>query len=513
MGSDTPDRNSRSTEPPDARRQGKGRTGRRRGQRRVRRGQAEENGRQPYRREGGAGNSRPRNNSGKASAGASPRVVSADTIPERALDRDARRVITRLQNHGHEAYFVGGCVRDLWIGREPKDFDVATSAHPQEIRRLFRNGRIIGRRFKLVHVYYGDHVVETSTFRRDPESGSESVEEPSLESNDDHENLLIVEDNVFGSAAEDARRRDFTVNGLFLDPDRHRILDYVEGLTDLENRTLRTIGDPMLRMAEDPVRILRAVKFATRLDFRIEERTWDAMRRLAPQLRLSAPPRVLEEILRLMRSGAAQGAFKMLHACGGMRVLLPQIDEFLGPHDDPGPEAAHRAERYWRFLEALDAQVNHSGYVPTTAICIAVLFLHVIEREADPRTRTLPGPPPEMLALCHEVIEPMAGAARLPRREFARACRIMTQQPRFTQPPGKRFSPVLFALSEEFDEALELFGLRVDARGQGRDIYKGWEARSRHARAASEEELEQERRRIRRRRRRRRKSGRSGGAG
>jgi poly(A) polymerase len=440
--------------------------------------------------------------------------VTAETIPERALDRDARRVITRLQHHGHEAYFVGGCVRDLWIGREPKDFDVATSAHPQEIRRLFRNGRIIGRRFKLVHVYYGDHVVETATFRSDPGSESTDSSDPSdpdvdplADSGDEHDNLLIVEDNVFGTAAEDARRRDFTVNGLFLDPARHRILDYVDGLEDLEQRVLRTIGDPMLRMAEDPVRILRAVKFATRLDFRIEDGTWEAMRRLSPQLTLSAPPRVLEEILRLLRSGAAQGAFKMLRACRALEVLLPQIDEYLGPLNDPGPEAMQRAERFWRLLEALDAQVNHSGYEPTTAVSIAVLYQHMVEREADPRTRTLPGKPADLETVCLEVIEPLTGAARLPRREFARACRIISQQPRFTQPPVKRFSPVLFTLGEEFPEALELFGLRVDARGQGRDIYKGWETRARHARAASEEELEDERRRIRRRRRRRRKSG------
>jgi poly(A) polymerase len=270
---------------------------------------------------------------------------------------------------------------------------------------------------------------------------------------------------------------------------------------------LRTIGDPMLRMAEDPVRILRAVKFATRLDFRIEDGTWEAMRRLSPQLTLSAPPRVLEEILRLLRSGAAQGAFKMLRACRALEVLLPQIDEYLGPLNDPGPEAMQRAERFWRLLEALDAQVNHSGYEPTTAVSIAVLYQHMVEREADPRTRTLPGKPADLETVCLEVIEPLTGAARLPRREFARACRIISQQPRFTQPPVKRFSPVLFTLGEEFPEALELFGLRVDARGQGRDIYKGWETRARHARAASEEELEDERRRIRRRRRRRRKSG------
>jgi poly(A) polymerase len=442
-------------------------------------------------------------NGGDRGGGRRPRIVPADTISPQALDRDARRVITRLQRHGHEAYFVGGCVRDLWIGREPKDFDVATSAHPHEIRRLFRNGRIIGRRFRLVHIYYGERVVETSTFRCDPLSEPEEDLADASDAEEVGEDLLILEDNAFGTAAEDARRRDFTVNGLFLDPARHCILDYVDGLADLEARVLRTIGDPLVRMQEDPVRILRAVKFATRLDFRIDDATWQAMRQHAQKLRRSAPPRVLEEVLRLMRSGASQGAVKMLRACGALEVLLPPLGEHLGPRDDRDPDAAHRAERFWRLLEALDSQVNHSGYVPTTAVAIAVLFLHVIEREADPETRTLSGAAPDIATVCDEVLEPVIATMRLPRRDFARARRIISQQARFTQPPAKKFSPLLFTLGEEFPEALELFGLRVDARGQGRDIYQGWETRMRRAQQASREEIEEERRKTRKRRRRR----------
>ncbi|MEO2145096.1 MAG: hypothetical protein ABGY32_04270, partial [bacterium] len=160
-----------------------------------------------------------------------------DEIDPRALDRDARRVVTRLQQHGFEAYFVGGCVRDLLVGRRPKDFDVATDATPHEIRRLFRNGRIIGRRFRLVHVHYGDNIIETSTFRCEP---------PEKKGDDD---LLIIEDNEFGSAEEDAQRRDFTVNALFLNPSTYEIHDWVEGMDDLESRLLRTIGDPMVRLA------------------------------------------------------------------------------------------------------------------------------------------------------------------------------------------------------------------------------------------------------------------------
>ncbi|MBI5364436.1 MAG: polynucleotide adenylyltransferase PcnB [Planctomycetes bacterium] len=435
-----------------------------------------------------------------------PRVIPADSIPHEVLDQDALRVISRLERQGHEAYLVGGCVRDLLIGRRPKDYDVATSAHPRQIKRLFRNGRIIGRRFRLVHIYYGAHIVETATFRRDPPrmaEGEDDARAVEPESGDIHpeefDDLLITEDNEYGTAEEDARRRDFTVNALFLDPLENRIIDYVGGLDDLDAGVLRTIGDAKKRIAEDPVRILRAIKFATRLGFRIEERTWEAMSALAPSLARSAPPRVLEEILRLLRSGTALGAFRMMRACGALRVILPQVDHYLGAKDDA--VAQERADGFWRLLEALDNDV-HSGYVPSTAVCLALLFLRIVEREAFPDTRTLPGPPPDLVTVTGEVLEDLANVTRLPRREVNRARRIILQQRRFTQTSTKRFRPLAFMRSEEFPEALELFRLRVAARGQGWDIYEGWKERHAPAREAPPEELDGERKKTRRRRRR-----------
>src|SRR5690606_17514971 len=183
-------------------------------------------------------------------------------IPVERLDPDALGVIHRLRSFGHQAYLVGGCVRDLLLGRQPKDFDVATSAHPGEIRAIFRNCRLIGRRFRLAHVYFpGGKVIETATFRTNPNGESES------------EDLLITRDNAFGTVEEDARRRDFTVNGLFYDVVLGKVLDYVGGRADLERRLLRTIGDPDVRIQEDPVRLLRAVRFAAKLGFEIEEKT------------------------------------------------------------------------------------------------------------------------------------------------------------------------------------------------------------------------------------------------
>lgn len=424
-----------------------------------------------------------------------PRIRPADDIASASLDQDALRVISRLQRQGFEAYLVGGCVRDLLLGRRPKDFDVATSAHPRQVKRAFANGRIIGKRFRLVHVTYGEHVIETATFRRAP---------PPRE--DEPGDLLITDDNEFGTAEEDARRRDFTINALFLDPTRREILDYVGGLDDLDAGVLRTIGDPHVRMAEDPVRILRAIKFATRLGLRIDDQTWAAMVDTADELGRSAKPRVLEEILRLMRSGVALGAFRMLRACGALRVLLPQIDEHLGQRDDPDPAAHDRADEFWRLLEALDADV-HAGNAPATGVCIATLFLRVIERAAqvDPRNHDAAGP--ELARAAAELLEPFALSVRLSRRDTGKAIRAIVQQRRFTQPLSKRFRPLLFARGEDFKEALDLFRLRSMAWGQGWDIYESWLERYEQARTASPDEVERERRRKRRRGRRKPKGG------
>jgi len=425
-----------------------------------------------------------------------PECIDASDLVQEIRGEHSLRVISRLQRAGFEAYLVGGCVRDLLIGVSPKDFDVATAAHPRQIRRLFpRNSHIIGRRFRLVHVRYGaETVIETATFRAAPE-------ERDPQGDDD---LLILEDNTYGTAAEDARRRDFTVNGLLLDPTAGEIIDHVGGLQDLEDNVLRTIGDPALRIPEDPVRILRAIKFATRLGFRIDDATWEAMCASAPELARSAPPRVLEEILRLMRSGTALGAFQKMRKCGVLEVILPDLHAHLGPVGSAIPADQKRAASFSGLLEALDAHV-HDGFEPSTAVCLAIIYHDIAERQADPQTRTLDGPPGEYHHVTGEVLEGLAGNARISRRDAGRARRIIFQQRSFVGPFGRRFRPRLFCLSEEFPEALALFRLRCEARGEGWDIYKGWEERFRAAIDLAPEEVEEERRRARRGRRRRRR--------
>ncbi|HEY3235848.1 MAG TPA: polynucleotide adenylyltransferase PcnB, partial [Polyangiaceae bacterium] len=175
----------------------------------------------------------------------SPRRYPFD-VDDGRIDLEAGKVVRRLTRHGYEAYLVGGCVRDLLVGRSPKDFDVATSARPDDVRRLFRNSRIIGRRFRLVHVLFGGgKVIETATFRRAPEQDDQRA----------GDNLLIRNDNVFGQAHEDARRRDFTINALFYDLEHGEVIDWVDGMPDIQSRTVHTIGDPVVRFQEDPVRV------------------------------------------------------------------------------------------------------------------------------------------------------------------------------------------------------------------------------------------------------------------
>jgi tRNA nucleotidyltransferase/poly(A) polymerase len=247
-------------------------------------------------------------------------MAESPEIPVSLVDEDALWVVKRLRAKGFEAYLTGGCVRDLLLGRTPKDFDVATVAHPNQVRAVFRNCRLVGRRFRLAHVFFpSGKVIETATFRANPTDTLEDLPD----------DLLVERDNVFGTVEEDARRRDLTINGLFYDPVGGKVLDFVDGRRDLDARLIRTIGDPEIRFQEDPVRILRAIKFATRLGFGFDERTWDAMIRHAGGLLRCAPARLQEELLRLLTSTHAAAAWALCERAGVLQVILPELLDAL----------------------------------------------------------------------------------------------------------------------------------------------------------------------------------------
>ncbi|MHC5011679.1 MAG: polynucleotide adenylyltransferase PcnB, partial [Planctomycetota bacterium] len=245
-------------------------------------------------------------------------------IPPALLDEDAVRVVRRLQRSGHEAYLVGGCVRDLIAGLEPKDFDVATDAHPGRIRRLFRNARIIGRRFRLAHIRFGrHHVVEASTFRAAPAPEGKAPETD--EQAADRRAGRWSGENVFGTAPEDARRRDFTVNALFYDPVEDEILDWVGGLADMEAGIIRCIGDPPVRLREDPVRMIRAIHFAERMGFQVEAGLEEAIRRHATELAHASQARLYIELIKVLNRGRARPTLHRLHELGALAHWLPEM--------------------------------------------------------------------------------------------------------------------------------------------------------------------------------------------
>ena len=382
-----------------------------------------------------------------------PKTLRPTGLDHKLLDADAVRAVERLQSRGFEAYLVGGCVRDFLLGRVPKDYDIATAARPTQVKRTFpRNCRIIGRRFKLAHLHFNQNrkILEVATFRTSPAPEGETADD-----------LLITRDNEFGTAEEDAVRRDFTVNALFLDPIGDKILDFVGGLDDVDHRVLRTIGEPIVRFREDPVRIIRAAKFAGRLGFSLEQPTYEAMAEVAPDLSRAAPPRMLEEILRLLRGGHALESFQILRDIGALKVILPVIAEFLG--EAPEQERV----RFWRMLEALDHKVLGGTEVPNPVL-LGVLFA------APVRTHALRERRRSSTTVAEHLIGPFAAELRLPRRDAGCLKRICGVQLRFTAHGPKRFKTASFLRDPYFREALILFELTCAATGEGMADLQRW---------------------------------------
>jgi poly(A) polymerase len=286
-----------------------------------------------------------------------PRIVPRPehTISRKDIDPDALKVLTRLRQFNHTAYLVGGSVRDLLLGRRPKDFDIGTSAHPYEVKRIFRNCWIVGRRFRLAHVRFGAKTIEVATFRRqvsDAELDAMAAAVPDgAEPAPPHDHLMH-RDNTFGTPEEDAFRRDFTVNALFYDIASFAVIDYVGGIDDLHARLIRCIGEPDVRFREDPVRMLRAIVLAARLDFSIDPPILDSIRRNASEITRSAPARLMEELYKILRAGAAERAFRDLADVGLLEWIAPELLRVEG-------------DALWRSLAELDAYRRRLEAPPT----------------------------------------------------------------------------------------------------------------------------------------------------
>ena len=394
-----------------------------------------------------------------------PPVRHDVVLDESRIDPDVQKVLRRLVRHNFQAFLVGGCVRDLLLDRRPKDFDVATSARPEQVRELFRNSRIIGRRFRLVHILFqGGKVIEVATFRRNPKDETDETEEaraaggratarggaasaaarhPELNSE-----LLIRTDNVFGVAHEDAVRRDFTINALFYDLEQRQILDWVGGMDDVRRRVVHTIGDPETRFREDPVRILRALKFAGRLDLGITPDVYDAIVFCRESLALAARPRLSEEILRLMRGGQARRTIRLAWETGVLDVLLPELSALLydaGSGDGPG-------QRLWRLLDFIDQRTAESGPMDDTVLWTLLLLEPMKEASEGVRDRA---------AAVAEFLEPLIDRLALSRRYADGIRRIVAVLPRLATGRAGRF-----ARTEVFQPALEVAYADLTARGE-----------------------------------------------
>jgi poly(A) polymerase len=293
--------------------------------------------------------------------------ISRDDISEHAL-----KVLYRLHNSGYQAYLVGGCVRDILLGKEPKDFDVTTNATPEQIKELFRNCRLIGRRFRLAHIVFGREIIEVATFRghhaqTEPLSGEQNLSRQS-----DHGQLL--RDNVFGSIEEDAERRDFTVNAMYYNIADFSISDFAGGMQAIKQRTISMIGDPATRYREDPVRMLRAVRFAVKLDMEISCETADPIYDLAPIMANIPPARLFEEVLKLLLSGQGLTTYRLLHKFHLFESLFPQLAPLISARDS----------REVQFIEQVlintDNRLNTGMKVTPAFIFAAFLWYPLEER-------------------------------------------------------------------------------------------------------------------------------------
>ncbi len=425
-----------------------------------------------------------------------PRIFHADQheIDFTQIDRDALEVIARLQEMGHEAFLVGGGVRDLLAKKRPKDFDISTSAKPEEIKQIFRRQcLLIGRRFRLAHIRFGQKVIEVSTFR-----AGENADE------------LIVRDNEWGNAEQDATRRDFTINGLFYDPKNHQVIDYVGGWDDIHKGILHTIGDPNVRFRQDPVRMIRCLKFRARFGFEISPDTFKALQVCREEIMKSAPARVLEELLRMLESGNAEPFFRMLHEEGFLDMLLPWLDHFLsGTH----------GKDVMQLLKAAD-QVNQSRDPRTPldrAVLLSCITYPVMEREIELQHVKKNKNPHmgEISTISHNLMRAISTSSfsHFPRRLSASIAFILSTQYRLTPLQHKPSYRLSLMRSAEFPLAMDFFQLRFLADSTWTEAYNGWselfeqiKKQPHHQSHDSEKQPVEAEEPIRRRRRRRRPS-------
>lgn len=412
-------------------------------------------------------------------------------ISRSRIDPDALKVLYRLHNSGHKGYLVGGSVRDLLLGREPRDFDIGTDAHPNQVRRLFRNCRVIGRRFRLAHILFpGGKIIEVATFRCMAEPDAAQTATPGGK----------VNFNSFGTPGEDARRRDITINGLFYDIATFSVIDYVGGLNDLRQGIVRTIKDPAESFQEDPVRIIRVLRHAARCGFRIEEKTWRELMARQQTVMSCSMDRVREEFLKDLGSGRLAPILELFHAAGFLYTLFPELEIKGRGHQ---PERIDFLNRLMGAAAEIDRIVADSPESPASPFLLAVLLMPYFSRDA---WKTPPDPDQDLVAYLvariKVLLDPLMHRLRIPKEQQTeiRHRIVMAERLRQALSATGRFPPFLRAKSD-YAAGLELLRADLQRRGEDTTTLDGAMARA-GERRVSEIAAEAEDTRPRRRRRR-----------
>lgn len=418
-----------------------------------------------------------------------PIVIPRDehNVSRANISRNAVKVLYRLQNAGYEAYLVGGGVRDLLLGREPKDFDVATNALPEEVKAAFGNCRLIGRRFRLAHVHFGREIIEVATFR--------SNQQDSLDGERQVENGMILRDNVYGTLEEDAQRRDFTINALYYDIGDFSVVDFANGMSDLEHGVIRLLGDVESRFREDPVRLLRAVRFAAKLGFIIDPDTESPMEHLAPLLEDVPSARLYEEVLKLFLGGAALATFEKLRHYGLFGQLFPATEEALSHEDHEFPITFVN-----RGLANTDTRLqDHKSVTP--AFLFAVLLWEPVRLRYEALLTQEIEPAEALQTAANNVLSEQIKCISIPKRFSYPMRDIWQMQPRFLQRQGKR--PHRLLTHPKFRAAYDFLLLRAEAGEVERELADWW-TRFQDANGQQKQSMTEQGRRGRSRRRRRR---------
>lgn len=392
----------------------------------------------------------------------SPVIIprSEHSVSRKQISENALKVLYRLHKTGHQAFLVGGSVRDLLLGMAPKDFDVATDARPEDVRRLFRNCRLIGRRFRLAHIHFGRDVIEVATFR----AAHQEVQDDDAVVQDDAGRIL--RDNRYGTIGEDIWRRDFTANALYYNIADFSIHDYAGGVEDIDQRILRLIGDPETRYREDPVRMLRAVRFAAKLEFDIHAGSLKPIPELSGLLSSVPPARLFEEVLKLFLAGFSLRSFELLRDLDLFRYLFPMTDKCLSGKTDAFCQALIR-----KALENTDQRMSDD--LPLTPAFLLAIFLWqpirdravILEEEGLARM-------PALQAATTDVVQEQQQYVSMPRRFTSMLREIITLQPRFEHRVGRR--ALRLTGHPRFRAAYDFFALRAEAGQADNDLFEWW---------------------------------------